>query len=54
MRRKLKEPQGRDLDRGELTRARDDANREKSDIRSTSSWLEIFTRTWVIRLLYNL
>ena len=54
MRRKLKEPQGRDLDHGELTRARDNATREKSDIASTSLLQEIFTRSCVIRLLYNL
>ena len=54
MRRKLKEPQGRDLDHGELTCARDNATHEKSDIASTTLWQEIFTRTCVIRLLYNL
>ena len=36
------------------TRALINATREKSDIASTSSWQEIFTRTCVIRLLHNL
>ena len=42
------------LNHGELTRARDNATHEKSDIASTSLWQEIFTHTCVIRLLYNL